>query len=122
MAKQVSLNITPETHPRSICEVLLILNSKWAFLVLEALLAGPQRFNQLQRNVKIVKTQSLTDTLRHLEKYDLVRRDVFPTIPVTVEYTLSEKGEEFLAALQGMDQWVKKWGGERNAVNRQTDG
>jgi len=115
MTKQVSLNITPETHPRSICEVLLILNSKWAFLVLEALLSGPQRFNQLQRNVMIVKTQSLTDTLRHLEKYDLVRREVFPTIPVTVEYSLSEKGEEFLAALKGMDKWVKKWGGARNA-------
>ena len=116
MAKQASLKITPETHPRSICEVLLILNSKWAFLVLEALLAGPQRFNQLQRSVMVVKTQSLTDTLRHLEKYDLVRREVFPTIPVTVEYSLTEKGVEFLEALRQMDKWVKKWSGERDAA------
>lgn len=94
----------------SICEVLQILGAKWAFLVLEALLNGPQRFNQLQRNVSIVKTQSLTDTLRHLEKNGLVLRTVFPTVPVTVEYSLTEKGSDFQAALKEMDKWVQKWG------------
>ena len=102
-----------ETPSHDICEVLLILNAKWAFLVLEALVEGPQRFNRLQRSVKVVKTQSLTDTLRHLEKYGLVRREVFPTIPVTVEYSLMEKGSEFYGALQEMNKWVQKWGFER---------
>ncbi|SFB58477.1 hypothetical protein SAMN05216312_114230 [Cohnella sp. OV330] len=36
MAEQIRANITPETHPCSICEVLLILNSNWSFLMLEA--------------------------------------------------------------------------------------
>ncbi|MFC0211636.1 winged helix-turn-helix transcriptional regulator [Paenibacillus chartarius] len=118
MAKQDSANMEPaESHAQSICEVLLILGSKWALLVLEALLPGAQRFNQLQRNVAVVKTQSLTDTLRHLEKYDLVHREVFPTIPVTVEYSLTEKGREFYAALQEMSTWVRKWGGTAQQSN-----
>jgi DNA-binding HxlR family transcriptional regulator len=100
----------------SICEVLLILGAKWAFLVLEELLDGPQRFNQLQRNIAIVKPQSLTDTLRHLENNGLVLRKVFPTVPVTVEYSLTEKGNDFQAALKEMEKWVQRWGSPLQAA------
>ncbi|WP_053374494.1 winged helix-turn-helix transcriptional regulator [Paenibacillus sp. FJAT-27812] len=111
MADQASLpGDCKENAGSSICEVLQILGAKWAFLVLEELLRGPQRFNQLQRNVAIVKTQSLTDTLRHLEKNGLVLREVFPTVPVTVEYSLTEKGRDFQTALMEMEKWVQKWG------------
>lgn len=99
-----------EQADSSICEVLQILGAKWAFLVLEELLKGPRRFNQLQRNIAIVKTQSLTDTLRHLEHNGLVLRQVFPTVPVSVEYSLTEKGRDFQTALMEMDKWVRKWG------------
>ncbi|GGG53713.1 winged helix-turn-helix transcriptional regulator [Paenibacillus radicis (ex Gao et al. 2016)] len=99
-----------ENAGASICEVLQILGAKWALLVLEGLLKGPQRFNQLQRNLAIVKTQSLTDTLRHLEKNGLVHREVFVTVPVTVEYSLTDKGKEFQIALMEMEKWVQKWG------------
>lgn len=116
MAEQESQNNDcKETASSSICEVLQILGAKWAFLVLEELLNGPQRFNQLQRNVSIVKTQSLTDTLRHLEKNGLVLRKVFPTVPVTVEYSLTEKGSDFQAALKEMDKWVQKWGNPKQS-------
>jgi DNA-binding HxlR family transcriptional regulator len=117
MTEQTSKNNNNgETADSSICEVLQILGAKWAFLVLEELLKGPQRFNRLQRNISIVKTQSLTDTLRHLEKNGLVLRKVFPTVPVTVEYSLTEKGSDFQAALMEMDKWVQKWGNPRPAV------
>ncbi len=98
-----------ENNYSNICEVLQILGAKWAFMVIAELCKGPQRFNQLQRNVAIIKTQSLTDTLRHLEKTGIVRREVFPTVPVTVEYSLTEKGMDFQAALKEMDKWAMKW-------------
>jgi DNA-binding HxlR family transcriptional regulator len=113
-------NDCKEKAGSSICEVLLILGAKWAFLVLEELLKGPLRFNQLQRNVAIVKTQSLTDTLRHLEKNGLVLRKVFPTVPVTVEYSLTEKGADFQAALKEMDKWVQKWGNPTQAAGSES--
>lgn len=100
----------------SICEVLQILGAKWAFLVLEELLNGPQRFKQLQRKISIVKTQSLTDTLRHLENNGLVLREVFPTVPITVEYSLTEKGKDFQSALKEMEKWVQKWGNSAPAI------
>ncbi|PYI55718.1 winged helix-turn-helix transcriptional regulator [Paenibacillus flagellatus] len=108
-----------ENTGSSICEVLQILGAKWAFLVLDELLKkGPQRFKQLQRNVAVIKTQSLTDTLRHLEQSGLVRREVFPTVPVTVEYSLTEKGSDFQTALKEMEKWVLKWGGRQAEADK----
>jgi len=105
--------IAEHQEQSNICEVLQILGAKWAFVVLDELLNGAQRFNQLRRNVSIIRTQSLTDTLRHLEQNGLVKREVFPTVPVTVEYSLTEKGSDFQAALKEMDKWVQKWGASR---------
>mgnify|MGYP002404297329 CR=1 FL=1 len=95
-----------------ICEALDILGAKWSILVLAGLSNGPLRFKQLLREVKVVKTQSLTDALRHLEKNGLVRREVFPTVPVTVEYSLTDKGHDFRNVLEEIDKWVLKWRGK----------
>ncbi|MFD1957658.1 winged helix-turn-helix transcriptional regulator [Paenibacillus thailandensis] len=92
-----------------ICSVLRILGAKWAFLIISALQEGPKRFNQLRRDVAVVKTQSLTDALRHLEQNGIVKRDVFPTVPVTVEYSLTEKGKDFRSSLAEMEKWAAKW-------------
>lgn len=86
-----------------------ILGAKWAFLVIAELSKGAKRFNQLHRDVAIIKTQSLTDVLRHLEQNGIVQRQVFPTVPITVEYSLTEKGIDFKTALKEMDKWATRW-------------
>ncbi|SFJ12534.1 transcriptional regulator, HxlR family [Paenibacillus sp. UNC496MF] len=107
----------------NICSVLEILGAKWAFLVIAELTSGPKRFNQLNRDLNVVKTQSLTDVLRHLERSGIVRRDVFPTVPVSVEYALTEKGHGFQDALKEMEKWAVKWGdGTNNDPRLQADG
>ncbi|NBC67744.1 winged helix-turn-helix transcriptional regulator [Paenibacillus sacheonensis] len=106
----------------NICSVLEILGAKWAFLVIAELSAGPKRFNQLNRDMKVVKTQSLTDVLRHLERSGIVRREVFPTVPVTVEYALTEKGHGFQSALKEMEKWAVKWGDGTNNDPREKIG
>ncbi|CAH0117674.1 hypothetical protein PAE9249_00134 [Paenibacillus sp. CECT 9249] len=93
----------------NICSVLQILGAKWAFLVIAELSKGKRRFKQLHRDLAIVRTQSLTDVLRQLEQNGVVRREVFPAVPVTVEYSLTEKGMDFKAALKELDNWALKW-------------
>ncbi|NQX68254.1 helix-turn-helix transcriptional regulator [Paenibacillus alba] len=104
-------NVQKEEHNSSpICSVLQILGAKWSFLVIAELAKGPRRFQQLHRDLVIVRTQSLTDALRHLEKNGIVHRDVFPTVPVSVEYSLTEKGADFQSSLKEMEKWALKWG------------
>ncbi|MCR8643765.1 helix-turn-helix transcriptional regulator [Paenibacillus sp. N1-5-1-14] len=106
----MELKITEFTkNYTSLCSVLEILGSKWAFFVIAELDRGPRRFKQLLRDVAIIKTQSLTDTLRHLESFGIVNRVVTPTVPVSVEYSLTEKGKDFKAALKEMEGWTERW-------------
>jgi DNA-binding HxlR family transcriptional regulator len=94
----------------SINTVLQIMSGKWSFLVLGQLyIHGTMRFNQLRKNLEPVSTKSLTDILRHLEHNGMIERHVFPTVPVTVQYSLTDKGEDFKHVLQGMNSWRSKW-------------
>jgi DNA-binding HxlR family transcriptional regulator len=92
-----------------ICSVLHILEAKWSFLIIAELSKGARRFKQLHRDLAIVRTQSLTDALRHLERGGIVRREVFPTVPVTVEYSLTDKGMDFKSSLEEMENWAARW-------------
>ncbi|MGG4048909.1 winged helix-turn-helix transcriptional regulator [Paenibacillus favisporus] len=95
-------------------EALQVIGSKWAFLVISQLYYGPQRFNQLRRNLSTISIKSLTDILRHLEHYN---RQVYPTNPISVEYSLTEKGREYREVLFQMRQWGEKWGSTPNEAD-----
>ncbi|MED4582353.1 helix-turn-helix domain-containing protein [Brevibacillus choshinensis] len=86
-----------------------VIGGKWSYFVIAQLCKGPLRFNQLRRNLDGVSIKSLTDALRHLENCGIIHRQVFPTVPVTVEYSLTESGREYGDILLQMRQWGEKW-------------
>ncbi|OXM85194.1 winged helix-turn-helix transcriptional regulator [Paenibacillus rigui] len=94
----------------SIREALEVVRGKWSFLVLSLLSLGPQRFNQMRRNLENISIKSLTDVLRHLEQHKVINRQVIPTVPVTVEYSLTDKGQEYIPVLRQMRTWGENWG------------
>jgi DNA-binding HxlR family transcriptional regulator len=87
-----------------------VISGKWSYYVIAQLCIESQRFNQLRRNLGNISIKSLTDTLRQLEKLEVVHRQVYPTVPVSVEYSLTQKGKEFGAILIQMRIWGEKWG------------
>ena len=90
-------------------KTLEVLSGKWAFLVLRELFDGTKRFGELQRNIEGISPRALTSTVRHLEEHGVLERHVFPTVPVTVEYTLTPKGEDLHQILKEMKLWSAKW-------------
>ncbi|MBO0790903.1 MAG: helix-turn-helix transcriptional regulator [Ktedonobacteraceae bacterium] len=99
-------------------EALSVLGGKWSFLVLTHLSISPLRFNQLRRHLDDISTKALTDTLRHLETNGVIHRQVFPTVPVTVEYSLTEKGKDFRTVLTAMYHWGKTWEKQQHGNNQ----
>ncbi|MGG1942052.1 helix-turn-helix domain-containing protein [Paenibacillus polymyxa] len=106
----------------SIREALEVIRGKWSILVLTLLSLGPQRFNQMRRNLNNVSIKSLTDVLRHLEHHEVIHRQVFPTSPVTVEYSLTDKGRSYIPVLREMRIWGENWGGTPEAQLIDDDG
>ena len=53
------------------------------------------RFNRLRRDIEGISQKMLSQTLKNLERDGLVQRTAYPTVPVTVEYSLTPLGENF---------------------------
>ena len=93
----------------SIEKALSVIGGKWSFLVLRELFEGTKRFGELQKAISNVSPKALTDTLRHLESNGVLIRTVHATVPVTVEYSLTEKGQSLHPILKEMKYWGSFW-------------
>lgn len=92
------------------CPTRMVLDriaDKWAVLVLGLLGDGPVRFNQLRRRVEGISQKMLSQTLKSLERDGLVSRRAIPTVPVTVEYSITPLGETLSATVDGLRIWAE---------------
>lgn len=87
-------------------QVLDRVADKWTALVILALGEGRQRFSELRRAIDGISNKMLTQTLRGLEADGLICRRVYPTVPVTVEYELTDLGRSLATAVAGLRSWA----------------
>ena len=88
-------------------DVLDRLSDRWTVLVLNELAQhGTLRFSELRKRIADISPRMLAQTLRHLEQNGLVARQVFPTVPPRVEYSLTPLGGSFLQSVQAMIDWA----------------
>lgn len=81
---------------------------KWTVLVLGLLSEGPMRFNRLRREIDGISQKMLSQTLRSLERDGLVARKVFPTVPVTVEYSITPIGATLAETVTPLRLWAEQ--------------
>lgn len=86
--------------------VLDRIGDKWTMLTIAALATAPRRFGELHRQLPDISKRMLTQTLRGLERDGLVTREVFPTRPPSVAYSLSPLGRSVLVPLAGLVAWA----------------
>lgn len=89
--------------------VMELVGKRWSGGVLLALARGATRFSEIILLVDGLSDRMLSVRLRELEHADLVRRDVEPTMPVTVRYGLTPRGRDLLASLQPLAQYGRRW-------------
>jgi DNA-binding HxlR family transcriptional regulator len=87
-------------------QVLDRVANKWTMLIIVALQGGTMRFSELRRSVDGVTQKMLTQTLRGLERDGIVDREVIPTVPVTVRYTLTPLGHSLADAVSVIREWA----------------
>jgi len=90
-------------------KALNVIGGKWSFLIIKNLFNGKKRFGELRKLLHDISPKTLTSCLRSLEENDIVTRTVYPTVPVTVEYALTGKGEELDKIINAMYYWGEKW-------------
>lgn len=86
--------------------VLDQIGDKWSTLFVVLLGQRPHRFGELRRAVPDISQRMLTQTLRDLQRDGLVSRQVFPTVPPGVEYSLTPLGQSLLEPLSHLVRWA----------------
>ncbi|MFB7909103.1 winged helix-turn-helix transcriptional regulator [Kitasatospora sp. NPDC059146] len=81
------------------------ITDKWSMTVL-AVLDEPRRFNEIKRRVDGVTQRVLTQTLRRLERNGMIMRQVLPTSPVGVEYSLTPLGVSLREPFNRLCAWT----------------
>lgn len=82
------------------------IGDRWTVLIIGVLSDGDARFSELRRRIEGVSQKMLTQTLRGLERDGLIRRTVFPQVPVRVEYGLTDAGRTLCELLRALQEWA----------------
>lgn len=103
MALKVRKNLSPAPPnqcPLSKC--MEVLKGAWTPNILWFLIGGPRRFSELRVDIPKVSAKVLTARLRDLEAKGVIRREVKPTSPPSVEYSLTDLGEQLIPAINAI--------------------
>jgi DNA-binding HxlR family transcriptional regulator len=106
------------------CPSRLVLDrvaDKWTVLLLGVLAQRPTRFNQLRRDIEGLSQKVLSQALKNLERDGLVNRKVIPTVPVTVEYSITPLGRNLASKMEGLLLWAEAHVGEINDAQARYD-
>ena len=92
-------------YPCPAVATLSLLNSKWAPMLIHCLAGDPHLFGQIQRALSPISKKVLTQELKKLEKNNIVNRFEIIENVITVQYSLSERGESLLPILDTLFKW-----------------
>ena len=96
----------PASGERSaLAEALAAVGDRWTLLIVEALLDGPRRFNDLQDATAGISPNILSQRLRRLEELGLAVAQPYSRRPPRYVYELTAAGRELAGALQLLAGW-----------------
>ncbi len=102
-------------EPSALGRAVARVGDRWALLLVDALLAGPRRFNDLAGDLDGIAPNVLTQRLRHLEREGVVLATPYSQRPLRVVYELTASGRELAGALRLLAQWGAGAGGPDGA-------
>ena len=106
------------------CEAHQLLSkiaNKWTILIVYALTQGEKRYSTLKQQIVGISPKMLVQNLRHLERFGLIERKVFPSIPPRVDYSLTALGESLAEPLAMLGEWAYQHIQEVNQAAGQYD-
>lgn len=86
--------------------VISRFSGKWQMLVLCVLAENEAtRFNAIGKAIPDISPKVLSETLKNLERDNLVSRSIYAEIPPRVEYSLTELGRSLMPVIGNLISW-----------------
>jgi len=108
MGKTISFNeakACPVQFVLAVNDTLNVISGKWKLPIIGSLLFNKKRFTEILRNIPKITPRMLSKELKDLEMNGIVTRTVYNSIPVSVEYELTESAKTLGEVLDKMLEW-----------------
>ncbi len=93
-----------KTRLNAVSDALYVIGGKWKLRIIIGLAEGHNRFNELQKVLEI-SAKVLSSELKDMELNGLIKRNVYPSTPVVIEYELTEYSNTLKDILTSLSNW-----------------
>lgn len=86
-------------------DALDVVNGKWKLQIIIAIRNGNSRFKDIERQIPGISPRMLSKELKDLENHQLIRREVFDTLPVSVTYSATPHAATLTPVIRALQEW-----------------
>ncbi|RKN82110.1 winged helix-turn-helix transcriptional regulator [Paenibacillus ginsengarvi] len=86
-----------------------LLGKRWTGLIIHVLMNGPMRFKDISSMIPDMSDRMLTERFKELEQAGIVVRNVYPEMPIRIEYELTDKGKALRPVMDAVHVWSDGW-------------
>jgi DNA-binding HxlR family transcriptional regulator len=98
------------TRPEGLADAVARVGDRWTLLIVDALLAGPRRFGELEKELDGVAPNVLSRRLKQLEADGVIVAQPYQERPVRLQYRLTASGADLADALRLLSSWGARHG------------
>ena len=93
---------------KNVFDAMYVLNGKWKLPLVLCLMQSSKRFNELRKEITGISPKVLANELKDLELNYLIKRNVYPTTPVSIIYEATEYSHTLKNLLIELSGWGEK--------------
>jgi DNA-binding HxlR family transcriptional regulator len=90
---------------KNVLDAMYVLSGKWKLALILCLVQSPKRFNEIQKEITGITPKVLTNELKDLEQNYLIKRNVYPTTPVSIIYEATDYSHTLKNLLYELSAW-----------------
>lgn len=89
----------------AIYDFMNVIVGKWRMLIIGCIMHDKLRYTDIHKQIPAITPRMLSKELKELEANNIVVRTVKSTIPVTIEYSLSDSAKELEPLFMQIIEW-----------------
>jgi len=95
-----------------------LLGKRWIGVIIRVLSNSPKRFSEIAEPIPQISNKILTERLKELEAHGIIVREVYPEMPVRIEYRLTDKGHSLTPMLDEVQKWADVWLSQKESCEK----
>lgn len=96
-----------EQQSCSVARTLAVIGDRWTLMILRDCFLGVRRFDEFEQRLGITR-HVLSDRLRKLVEYDVLKKVAYQQRPLREEYRLTERGLDLHSIVLALVSWGDK--------------